>query len=162
MKDIFAAAWVRWVFALIGGLVVFFLAFSVGVSVGYEKGVFASRWGRNYENNFLGPGFGGMGGPGMPGGDAHGAAGTVIGVASSTFAIRDDENNEQSVAVTSSTILKKMDASISLRDLAVGDHVVVIGSPVATGQILARFIRVFSGPVPGAGSSSPPAPPGVQ
>jgi hypothetical protein len=150
MNDMLHTAWVRWVLIAIGGLVIFFLAFSLGVSVGYEKGIFASRWGGNYKHNFLGSGFGMMGGgPGAPGGDAHGAAGTVISVGSTTIAIRDTENNEQSIAVASDTIIKKENTEIDIGDIAPGDHIVAIGSPDATGQVFARFIRVFSGPMPG-------------
>ena len=154
MKDIFSTTWMRWSVGALAAIVIFLLAFGIGVSVGYEKGIFASRWGRNYEANFLGP----RGGMifGMPGGDAHGAAGTVISVASSTFAIKDDEGNEQSIAVASGTIIRKMNSTISLGDLKVGDEAIVIGSPDQNGQVRARFIRVFPSPGPGTGPDMPP------
>ena len=154
MKEIAGKVWVRWLVGILAALVVFLLAFGLGVSVGYEKGVFASHWGRNYQANFLGPRGGMM--FGMPGSDAHGAAGTIISLASSTFAIKDDEGNEQSVAVATGTIIRKMNTTISLRDLAIGDAVVVIGSPDRNGQVQARFIRVFPSPGPGAGPGTPP------
>ncbi len=155
MKDILNTKWMRRVLAALAGLVIFFFAFSLGISIGYEKGMFASRWGRDYAMNFLGPPMGGMM-PGLPGGDAHGAAGTVLSVASTTFAIKDSENNEQSIAVASGTVIKKMNSTIVLGEIAVGDHVVVIGAPNASGQVQARFVRVFPASVPGMSPGGAP------
>ena len=148
MKNIMASRWVKWAVGILAVVVVFFLGFGFGVSVGYQKAIFASAWGRNYELNFSGPHSRGMM-PGTESGSVHGAAGTVIDVASTTFSINDNDNDEQSIVVASDTIIKKMDAIISLSALLVGDHVVVIGSPNGQGQVEAHFIRVLPAPLPG-------------
>ena len=85
----------------------------------------------------------------------HGAAGTVIDVSESGLAVRDNDNDEQSIIMASDTVIKKMDTTIPLDNVAVGDHVVVIGAPNSSGQVEARFIRVFPSPGPGDGSPQP-------
>jgi len=155
MKDIFKLMWVRWAAGALAAIVIFLLAFGFGVSVGYEKAIFSSEWGRNYERNFSGPPPMGM----MPGNQPlamHGVAGTVIDVSSSGVSVRDDDNDEQSVVIASDTIIKKMNTTISLGDLATGDRVVVIGAPNSDGQVEAHFIRVFPAPGPGSGSEPQP------
>ncbi len=151
MKNILALSWVRWMIGVLAVIVIFFLGFGLGVSVGYQKAIFASEWGRNYELNFSGPQPRGIMMMQMVNGDAHGAAGTVIDISSTTFSVKDSDNDEQSIAVVSDTIIKKMDTTIPLNALIVGDHVVVIGAPNAGGQVEARFIRVFPAPGPGSG-----------
>lgn len=153
MKDILSSKWTRWVVGILAAIIVFLIAFGLGVSVGYEKAIFSSEWGMNYERNFSGtPPLGAMSGN-MPLA-MHGAAGTVIDVSDAGMSVKDNDNDEQSIIVASGTIIKKMDAMISLRDIAIGDHVVVIGAPNSNGQVEARFIRVF--PAPGPGSAPMP------
>jgi hypothetical protein len=155
MKDILKSRWVRWAGGILSVIVIFFLGFGLGVSVGYQKAIFASEWGRNYEVNFSGPYPRGMI-PQTGGGSMHGAVGTVIGVASSTFSVNDGDNDEQSIVVAPDTIIKKMDEVIPLGALMVGDRVVVIGAPNTEGQVEAHFIRVFPAPGPGSGSMVQP------
>jgi hypothetical protein len=154
MKDILTSRWMWWAAGIVAALVIFFLAFGLGVSVGYQKAIFASEWGRNYERNFSGPHPRGIM-PGTAGGAMHGAAGTVMDIESSTLAVRDNDNDEESVVVTTDTILKEMDATTSWNNLMVGDRVVVIGAPNDTGQVEAQFIRVFPALLPGAGPGGP-------
>ena len=66
--------------------------------------------------------------------------------------MKDDDNDEQSVIMASDTIIKKMNATVSLGDIVVGDRVVVIGAPNSNGQVEAHFIRVFPAPGPGSGN----------
>ncbi len=136
-------------------IAVAFLIFGLGVAVGYRKALFSSSLGRNYYRNFYGnvrrgplQGFDEYA-PNM-----HGVAGSVIGVSSTTIAIRDGDNNERSVAIGSDTVIRKMNDTISAAMINIGDTVAVIGEPNADGQIRARFIRVFGV------SSSIPLPPG--
>lgn len=158
MKEFMASRWVRWAAGILAALVIFFLAFGLGVSVGYQKAIFASVWGRNYELNFSGPHPRGMTLM-AAGGAMHGTAGTVMDVASSTLAVRDNDDDEQSVVVTTDTIIKEMDTTTSWNNLMVGDRVVVIGAPNDTGQVEAQFIRVFPVSLPEAGLGGPPQQP---
>jgi ribosomal protein L21E len=148
---------------IIGGAVIVLLAFGGGMAVGYQRGIFASRFGENYYNNFRGGDapIGGM--PMMPGGappmNQHGTAGKVIDVnaSSSRITVTDVDGDEESIVVDANTAIKKMDQTISFGEITVGDQVVVIGEPNGSGQILARFIRIFSG-----SSSLPQMPPQGQ
>jgi len=152
MKDILKSRWARWTAGILAAIIVFFVAFGIGVSVGYQKAIFSSEWGMNYERNFSGaPAFGGM--PGTTPLNMHGAVGTVIDVSDSGMSVRDGDNDEQSIVVASGTIIKEMDGLIPLSGIAVGDRVVVIGAPNPSGQVDAYFIRVF--PAPGPGSPPP-------
>ena len=156
MKDIMASRWFRWVVGALAAAVIFFLAFGLGVSVGYQKAISLPEWGRNYELNFSGPQHGFMPTAGTKSGNMHGVAGTVIDVASGTIAVKDGDNDEESIVVASDTVIRQMNDMISLGALTAGDRVVVIGAPDAAGQIEAHFIRVFPAPGPGDGNALPP------
>ncbi|MGB7957221.1 MAG: hypothetical protein WCF77_00035 [Minisyncoccia bacterium] len=150
MKEFFNSTWGRWATGILVVVVIFLVAFGLGVSVGYQKAIFSSEWGMNYERNFSGP-------PpiGMVAQNMHGAAGTVMDVSGSGLAVRDNDNDEQSIIIASDTVIKKMDVTIPLGNVAVGDRVVVIGAPNSSGQVEARFVRVFPAPGPGDGGSRP-------
>lgn len=155
MKDILKLTWVRWVAGILMAVVIFLISFGFGVSVGYQKAIFSSEWGMNYERNFSGPPLKGM----MSGNQSlamHGAAGTVIDVSGSGMAVRDNDNDEQSIVIASDTIIKKMDATVLLSSVSIGDRVVIIGAPNSNGQVEAHFIRVFPAPGPGSGNVPPP------
>jgi hypothetical protein len=158
MKDILKLTWVRWVAGILMAVVIFLISFSFGVSVGYKKAIFSSEWGMNYERNFSGTPPRGM----MSGNQPltmHGVAGTVIDVSGSGMSVRDNDNDEQSIVMASDTIIKKMDATVPLIGVSIGDHVVIIGAPNSNGQVEARFIRVFPAPGPGSGNMPPPPQP---
>jgi hypothetical protein len=150
MKNIMASARARWILGTLAGVVIFLLAFGLGVSVGYKKALFSSEWGMNYEHNFSGPPRGIV--SETEGENLHGAAGTVLDVSEKTISVKDDDNDERSIVIASDTIIKKMDATVSLTTIMVGDRVVAIGAPNAAGQVEAHFIRVFP-----AGAPPPPS-----
>ncbi len=146
MSNFLGSKKVRTVLWVLGGLIVLFLAFGLGIAVGIRRAGFAVGFDRNYYRNFYGVTVGGPMGM-MEGSSAaiviNGAAGTVIDVGSSTISIMDIRNNEQSVAVSSGTVIRKDNATITIGDIAAGDQIAVIGEPNDQGQIFARFIRVF-------------------
>jgi hypothetical protein len=154
MKEFFNSTGGRWATGMLAAVVIFLVAFGLGVSVGYQKAIFSSEWGMNYERNFSGLPPIGIVAQNMPQ-NMHGAAGIVIDVSGSGLSVKDNDNDEQSIIVASDTVIKKMDATIPLGNVAVGDHVVVIGAPNSSGQVEARFIRVFPAPGPGDGSPQP-------
>ena len=80
----------------------------------------------------------------------HGVVGTIIDLGTSTISVKDQQNNEQSVAVSSTTDIRDGDGDVRVTSLAVGDMIAVIGGPNDMGQIDARFIRVLT-----ASSSTP-------
>ncbi len=132
--------------------------FAGGIFVGFHKAKFSCDWGKNYEMNFIKPRIdarrpGPMEfmGPMMrefEGRDfrnPHGVAGTIISVSDGSLAIKDKNNEENTVAVTDKTAIKSGRDDIKLSDLKVDDKIVVIGRPGDDGIINANLIRVFSG-----------------
>jgi hypothetical protein len=149
MKDFFASRSFKRILWIIGGLAVAFFVFGLGVAVGYRKALFSSSYGENYYHNFYGDG-----GEGPM--QTHGVAGIVIDASTSSISLKDNDNNEQSVAIDADTVIKKMNDTIPVDMIRAGDMITVIGEPNDNGQIHARFVRVF-----GASSSMPlpPLPP---
>jgi len=145
MKDFLSSQKFRNILWIVGAIVAVFLIFGFGAAVGYRKAVFSSSWGQNYYRNFYGGPHGGPMGEltAHDSWNAHGAAGFVIDVSSSTVSLRDDDNNERSVEIASDTVIRKMDAVISVGMINVGDKITVIGEPNENGQVRAKFIRVF-------------------
>ena len=146
---------------IIGGIVAALLVFGGGMAMGYQRGIFSSHFGEEYYNNFRGNASAGgvmmLGGP--PPMNQHGTAGTVIDVDASNTRITatDPDGDEESIAVDGNTIIREVDQTIPFGSVVPGDRIVVIGEPNGSGQILARFIRIFSG-----SSSIPQMPPQGQ
>jgi hypothetical protein len=155
VKDFLSSQKFKKVLWIIGGIAAVFLIFGCGIAVGYHKALFSSSWGQNYYQNFYGDDHAGPMGPLMDHApwNAHGVVGSVIGISSSTISLRDDDNDERSVEISSNTIIRKMNATISVNMINDGDNVTVIGEPNENGQVYARFVRVFGV------SSSMPLPP---
>jgi RNase P/RNase MRP subunit p29 len=148
VKNFLESKRTRVVILALGGIAVALLIFGAGAAIGYRKAIFSSDWGRNYERNFYGVPPPGM--MGMPigiiaprGPNAHGVTGEVIDVASSSFSVKDPDNDERSIAITSATVIRDMDQTVSVGQIAPGSRVVVIGAPNSNGQVEARFVRVF-------------------
>ena len=162
MKTFLSSQAFKKILWVIGGIAVVFLIFGFGVMIGYHSALFSSSWGQNYYRNFYGNGP--QNGPmgvfvaRAPFND-HGVTGSVIDVSSSSISIRDDDNDERSIAISSDTVIKKMDNIVSIGVITVGDSIAAIGEPNGNGQVSARFIRIFgtssSMPFPPV---SPPAP----
>jgi hypothetical protein len=135
MKNFLESKKTRAVIFTLGGIAGALLIFGGGVAVGYQKAIFSSSEGMNYQHNF---GMGLQRGP-----NAHGVMGDVIDVASSSFSVTDSDNDEHSIVITSDTVIRDVDQTVSVSEIAPGSRVVVIGAPNADGQVEARFVRVF-------------------
>lgn len=146
MKKLFESKKVRAAVFILGGVAAALLIFSGGVAVGYRRAIFSSDWGRNYERNFFGGPPGPMGFMLTRGPNTHGVAGEVIDVASSSFSVKDPDNDERSIAITSDTVIREMNETVSVGQLQPGSQVIVIGAPNADGQVEARFVRIFPQP----------------
>ncbi len=162
MSNFWSSKKTRVILWIIGAIVVVLLIFGGGMAVGYQRGIFSSRFGENYYQNFRG-GDASAGGAMMLGGpppmNQHGTVGTVIDIDASNSRITatDPDGDEELIALDADTVIRRMDETISIVDINPGDQVVVIGEPNADGQIQARFIRIFSG-----SSSLPQMPPQGQ
>jgi hypothetical protein len=146
MSNLLESKKIRGVLWILGGLIVLFVVFGLGIAVGYDRAGFAAGFDRNYYRIFFGGSPGGpmgMMAPPMPVA-THGVVGTVIDVSTSTISVSDGKNNEQSIAVSSGTVIRDGDNDSAIGDMAIGDHIAVIGAPDNNGQIDARFIRIIS------------------
>ena len=122
--------------------------FHIGLIVGSHKALFTHEWNQNYHRNFGNPyreeknirvsPFGMMD---MIG--AHGSAGSLIKIDGLTLVIKGNDETEKTIVTDQNTTFRKKHDTLQLQDLHVGDHLVIIGSPSSTGQIEAKFVRVF-------------------
>ncbi|MFH1392092.1 MAG: hypothetical protein ABIG90_00195 [bacterium] len=134
----------KWIIISLAGLVIIILIFGAGIFIGGIKAKFSYGWAENYHRNFAGPKTGFMSNwrkmPPMPGDfiESHGAFGEIIEMQENSFVIKGRENIEKIILIKQDTVINKKS------DLAVGDQVVVIGSPNDNGQIEAKLIRVFN------------------
>lgn len=152
MSNVLESKKVRAVLWTLGGLILLFVVFGLGIAVGYERAGFAAGFDRNYFRIFFGgppSGTISMMAPPMPVG-MHGVVGSVIDVGTSTISVTNQESNEQSIAVSSGTVIRDGNNTVTIGDVAVGDQIAVIGEPNDQGQVAARFIRII------ASSSSTP------
>lgn len=133
---------IRIVIWVLASLIVLLVVFGLGITIGYDRASFASRFDENYYHNFI-PGAGPAAMNQAPMGE-HGITGAVIDVSTSTISVEDQNNNEHSITVASGTVIRETNNTIQITDIKTGDQIVVIGEPNPQGQVLARFIRVFT------------------
>jgi uncharacterized membrane protein len=148
MSNFLESKVVRTILWVLGGLIVLVVVFGLGIAVGYDRAGFASGFDQNYYRNFYGapPGSAiGLMAPPMPVA-THGVVGTVIDLGTSTISVKDQQGNEQSVAVSSDTDIRNGNGNSMIGDVAVGDQIAVIGEPNSAGQVNARFIRILRTP----------------
>ena len=143
---------------LIGVGIMFILVcvFEAGVSLGYHEATFSSHWGANYEQNF---GNGGMqGSMGIPDGhdpEPHGTAGQIISISGSTIVVQNTDRQEQKIVISSSTVIRNQENTMTAASLATGDYVVIVGNPDNQGNIEASLIRIIPGAPNTAGAPAP-------
>lgn len=140
------------VICTLGVLFIVFLIFQAGMMAGFHRASFGRDWGDNYSRNFGSPhkDFQMMGGRmgdfgNLP--NAHGAIGKIIKIELPTIIVQDEnDNTEKVVLISDNTEIHEMRNMISKENLKLDDHIVVIGTPNANGQIEARLIRFLPTP----------------
>jgi len=149
MNDFFKSPKTKTLLYTLCGILVILVVFGMGILVGYRRAIFATRWSDDYYGNFYGPPFGGpppLMGAALPGPfNTHGVVGEVIDVESSTMSVEGQNGNEEMIFVSSGTPIREMSNAIQLMGIKDGDHVVIIGEPDDSGQVEAKFVRVFEG-----------------
>ena len=126
------------------GIVIILCAFQIGIFVGYHKASFSCQWGDRYHQLFGGPRrgfFGDFEGHGFM--DAHGMFGIVLKIVGNNVIIKDKDEAEKTVIVGSDVTIQRAAHIVHVGDIAIGEQVVIIGSPNEQGQIEAKFIRLF-------------------
>ena len=127
----------------LGALVFILVIFWAGIMVGSREARFSYQWGENYHHLFGPPPAPLKGGRGLDFTNPNSAAGIVVKVSTNTLYILDDDNTEKSISISNSTLIRKLQDTLKTNDLKVNDQVVILGEPSSTGQIEAKFIRVF-------------------
>ncbi len=155
LTSFFQSKTFRWIAIALGELILLLLVFQLGLFVGFHKASFNFHWAAAYNRNFGGP----------PGGfmhdfegqqffNAHGTTGSVIQVSTSTIIIKGQDNVEKIITIRPSTTIEEGRRAISVSNVKVDEHAVVIGTPQNDGSIIARMVRIFPN-----SSSTLPTPP---
>lgn len=156
MQNIYNSKWFGWVLGAIGVLILLLVVFRLGMYVGERRESLDTQWGENYGRLFgePKPGF-------FPGRSANpvdmnafGNGGIVLTVDGDSLTIKGNDGNEKSILTDNSTVIREMKQDITLKDIKSGDMVVILGEPNNSGQILAKFIRVFTPPFSAQPNSS--------
>lgn len=141
---------VKIILGIVGALVILLVTFQLGVFVGMRKGLFASRWGENYQRNFIdgrrgerGEFWGGMMGRGFK---SHGAVAKIIKIELPNITVAGGNDAEKILVIDSQTVIQRFKETIPPADLKVGDNIVAIGAPNSNGQIETKLIRVLPAP----------------
>ena len=140
---------------IVARLIIALIIFEVGVLVGYRKAEFSFRFGDRYyqtfeENHnesplsFFDKDFT----------NGSGAVGKIVNIASTTIIVATPENLEKNIRVTDDTMIREFRNNISINDLKIGDHIVVLGSSNDKSEIEAKLIRVLPPPPSDTASTS--------
>jgi hypothetical protein len=133
---------------ILGGLVIYFAGFAVGMNVGEHKERHFENRNANFEGMFVPRPEAGFRGPLPVGGaplmpPAHGAFGKVISVAWPSVVISTPEETEQEVIASTSTRIRTERGTGTEKDIVAGAEIAVFGSPNANGQVEADLIRIM-------------------
>ncbi len=146
MKQFFNSTNYKRLTLWVGFVVVLLLTFQGGIFVGFHKASMAYQFDERYRGAY-GEHF--RSGPfGLPQDDfpeAHGAAGRVLSVSLPTLVI-EDKNSEKIVVITDETVVRKNRDKVGAETIGANDFVVVIGSPNAKQEVVAKFIRMLPPP----------------
>jgi hypothetical protein len=77
---------------------------------------------------------------------SHGVFGRVIGNATDTLLIKQNDGVETSVVITADTVIEMLRQRVPPTEVHLYEMVVVIGEPNAKGQIVATFVRILPPP----------------
>lgn len=146
LEELKARKWLVWILVAVGEIALLLLVFRVGEVIGVDRANFNAAWSQNYGRMFGDPRPGGFFesfGSLPPPVSAFGNAGTVLSVAGGNIIIKDNHNNEKTVAISSSTTIREGTQNIALKYIQAGAGIVIIGAPNGQGQIEARFVRIF-------------------
>lgn len=145
--------------------------FTLGVKFGERKAQFQRGFNQNYERNMM------RGGPsdykggdrdtrgdsrsGMNFGPRHGfgIAGTVLSVAdgNTSLVLKDKQDKENTISITAETVVQDGETKKTAADIVDGAMIMVIGKPLETGVVEAKFIRILPATTPAAVPTPTPA-----
>jgi hypothetical protein len=137
----------KWIIMGLLILVAVLLILGIGMRIGAEKAKFSCGWAQNYHENFAGPKTGFIEDwrrlPGPDFIEGHGSVGEIIKIGEHDFVIKDRGSTEKIILVTENTTINRLNETIKVADLKIGEIAVIIGSPNYSGQIEAKLIRIM-------------------
>ena len=135
----------KWIVAILAELIIIIGVFALGMSVGFHKAGYTYAWAVNYPSNFGSTTFRGMPPP-QPGQmlDSHGVDGEILDVDGDTLTIKDEDNTEKTITISSTTPIRENSENLTVSQLKPDEDIVIIGEPNSQGQIQAKFIRIFT------------------
>ncbi len=127
---------------LIGAFVLLLTAFATGLSIGENKSRHFFGLCGGFDQAMRPPhGFRGPFPPAaLPGG--YGVFGKILSVSGTTMVVHGKDNADQTVLMTSSTIIRVGSENGTTEDILADKSVSVFGMPNGQGQIVARLIRL--------------------
>lgn len=142
---------VRIIIFVLAGLIVIIAVFKMGMDAGYHRALYAAHMADNFQRTFVDPHAHSLFDQHLPP-SGHGAFGEIVSVTIPTFVVADRTRIEQTIHVSSSTIIRKFTSDVPVDSLQPGENVVVLGSPNDQGQIDAQLIRI----IPPVTTTAPP------
>lgn len=156
IKKIHQSKVIMWGLIILSAIIILLGVFKVGMEVGYSRAQFVDHFGENYRKSFVDPKSGFFGNTLerhlSPGG--HGAVGKIVSINNSLIVVAGPDNIEKTIVIGNETLIRKYRDTIAKNDLKVGDFIIVLGDPNASGQIDAKLIRLTMSPSDFATSTS--------
>jgi hypothetical protein len=148
IKNISASKTLTKYLCVIGALVLLVLTFQAGVFFGFHKAAFAYRFGENYHTIFdgdmhRGHFFGNKNFPKDGFANTHGAIGKIVKINLPTLTILGTDTIEKIITITDKTLIKRFRETATTTNLSIGETVMILGQPTATGEISATLIRLL-------------------
>jgi hypothetical protein len=135
------------IIVLLFQLILLLGAFSLGLNVGQHKAKYTYAWVKNYPNNFPLPSGKNFVIPPPPESgqyfNAHGVDGTILSLKETSAVIKDDNGTEKTILIQPQTFIKHNFETFTIKNLKIGQQILVLGEANESGQIQAKFIRVL-------------------
>ena len=140
---------IRTIIAILLFLIIVLTAFQAGIFIGYQKASFSNGLGNKYyKQAFEGDRWGGsmMGffDRDLPGG--NGAVGKIVRIDTESIVVATPDNIEKTVKISKDTLIRRFRDEVTLKELKVGDQIVVLGSQNDKAEVEAKLIRLLPPP----------------
>ena len=142
IKNLFGQKIWKWFLIVLSGMVILVFVFGLGVQVGFNKSRALFLFGQpgiGRPQRGFGP-FGMVPGPGMMQG--HGTVGFITKISGNEVVVKNVSGAEVVVTIDQNTIVRKERTAVGIKDLTVGNQVVIFGQPALDGTLVAKLIRV--------------------
>jgi len=148
---------VRTVIGILLFLIIILTAFQAGIFIGYQKASFSNGLGNKYYKQAFGGDKRGTGimnsfEKDLAGG--NGAVGKIVHINETNIVVATPDNIEKTININGNTLIRKFRDEISIKDLKVGDQIIVLGSPNDKSEIEAKLIRLLPPPPDTNGTST--------